>query len=407
MISRSSVALGNLRAIVIIIVLAFHSVLPYLATNPAEPHRFGATPPHWLAFPIIDPQRWFGFDLFCAWQDVSLMSLMFFLAGLLAAPSLQRKGGARYLSDRFWRIGVPFVLAIIVLSPLAYYAAHRATATDPSLAAFWSIWLALPFWPSGPQWFLWQLFAVSAMAALLFAFVPAALGTLGSLAARLQSKPVHFFIGLSAASAVVYVPLAVAYSPWAWDQLGPFSLQLSRPLHYIVYFFAAFAIGSHGWDRGLLHCEGPVARHWLAWLATALVTFGVWGGLTSLTMPDWHASPLFLRAAASFAFAPACAAGCLALLALCLRWMRTQHALLDSLSSHAYVIYLIHYVPVLWLQYALLGSGLPAIVKAAVVFVAAIGLSWSASVGFFRIFAHAQVSTPGRGMRAMVTDQRG
>jgi glucan biosynthesis protein C len=89
-ISRSSVPLGNLRAVVIVIVVAFHSVLPYLASQPAHPFPFDAAPYRWVAFPILDQQRWFGFDLFCAWQDVSLMALMFFLAGLLtpASPAL-------------------------------------------------------------------------------------------------------------------------------------------------------------------------------------------------------------------------------------------------------------------------------------------------------------------------------
>ena len=80
--SRSSIALGNLRAVVIVIVLAFHSVLPYLASLPATAYRFDSAPYLWQAFPIIDSQRWFGFDLFCAWQDLSLMALMFFLSGL-------------------------------------------------------------------------------------------------------------------------------------------------------------------------------------------------------------------------------------------------------------------------------------------------------------------------------------
>src|SRR3954463_7514871 len=116
--SRTSVALSNLRAVVIVIVVAFHSVLPYLATLPAEPYRFDVPPYQWLAFPIIDGQRFFGFDLFCAWQDVSLMSMMFLLAGLLSAPSLRRKGATLYMSDRLWRIGVPFALAVAFLAPL-------------------------------------------------------------------------------------------------------------------------------------------------------------------------------------------------------------------------------------------------------------------------------------------------
>lgn len=72
--SRSSIALVNLRAAVIIIVLAFHSVLPYLASLPTAPYPFDSAPYLWLVFPIVDSQRWFGFDLFCAWQDVGLMT---------------------------------------------------------------------------------------------------------------------------------------------------------------------------------------------------------------------------------------------------------------------------------------------------------------------------------------------
>jgi hypothetical protein len=69
--SRSSNALLNLRAVVILIVLALHSVLPYLASLPPSPYPFDNPPYQWLAFPIIDSQRWFGFDLFCAWRAIS------------------------------------------------------------------------------------------------------------------------------------------------------------------------------------------------------------------------------------------------------------------------------------------------------------------------------------------------
>ena len=92
--SGSSLALSNLRAFVILIVLAFHSVLAYLGSLPAAPFPFDNAPFRWNAFPIVDSQRWFGFDLFCAFQDVYLMSFMFFLSGLFVWPSLKRKGSS-------------------------------------------------------------------------------------------------------------------------------------------------------------------------------------------------------------------------------------------------------------------------------------------------------------------------
>jgi glucan biosynthesis protein C len=385
--ARPNIPLSNLRAVVILIVVAFHSVLSYLASQPAAPFPFDAPPYRWIAFPIIDRERWFGFDLFCAWQDVSLMSLMFFLAGLFTPASLSRKGSLTYLSERCWRIGLPFLFAAGVLSPAAFFASYRTTATDPSVTAFWQHWMALPTWPEGPAWFLWQLLFLSALGAALHALASQRVQALGRLAGSFSERPLSFCIGLIALSVLAYVPLAMIFTPWDWASLGPFSLQLSRPLHYTVYFFAAFAIGGYGIDRGVLGADGPLARHWLALLAAAVASLAVWGGLTSLTLPDWNASPLTFRLAAALAFPVACATGALSLLAICLRLMRSRHRALDSLSTHAYSIYLLHYVFVVWLQYALVGVGLDAIEKAAIVFVGALTPSWAVSAGLTKFAA--------------------
>ncbi len=62
-------------------------------------------PFQWLAFPVVDAQRFYGFDLYCAWEDVCVMALMFFLSGLFVAPSLKRKGAGRFAADRGLRLG--------------------------------------------------------------------------------------------------------------------------------------------------------------------------------------------------------------------------------------------------------------------------------------------------------------
>ncbi|WGS02510.1 acyltransferase [Bradyrhizobium sp. ISRA443] len=379
MSSGVNVAFSNLRAVVILIVVAFHSALPYLASQPPHPFAFDTPPYRWIAFPIIDRERWFGFDLFCAWQDISLMSLMFFMAGLFTPQSLIRKGSVVYLAERCWRIGVPFALAAAILSPLAYYASYRVTAADPSVEAFWQHWRALPMWPTGPQWFLWQLLLLGILAAALQGLAPSWRHAASGLVASCNDRPLLFFAGLTGLSVVAYVPLAMIFTPWEWTFLGPFSFQLSRPLHYLIYFLTAFAIGSHGCDRSVLRCDGPIARHWLAWLAAAIGCFALWGGLTSLTLPDWNASPLPYRLAAAFAFPFACATGVLAFVAISLALLRARAGALDSLSTNAYGIYIVHYVFVLWLQYWLLAADLNAVVKAGLVFVAALALSWTAS----------------------------
>jgi surface polysaccharide O-acyltransferase-like enzyme len=397
---KFNVALSNLRAIVIIIVLAFHASLAYLASAPAQTRPFDQAPYFWQAFPIIDARHWIGLDVFCAWQDVSLMALMFLLSGLLASGSVGRKASLIYCSERFWRIGIPFVLAAAVLSPLAYYAAYRIRAIDPSLADFWSEWLSLPFWPSGPEWFLWQLLAVNALAAALYAMAPRAIDYLRRLGGWAGTRPVQFFLLLVAVSALAYVPLALAYSPWRWGSIGPFALQLSRPALYLTYFFAGFALGSYGLDRGLLSGNGPMARRWIAWLAAAIVSFGLWAGLMSLARPDWNKASLIAQLLASMAFPIACAAGGLLLLAICLKLRHQRHWILDSLSAHAYGIYLVHYVFVVWLQYALLDRGLFALGKATIVFTGALLVSWGSCIAFTRAVGGSRALAGRRAFRA-------
>jgi len=379
--SRSSIALSNLRAVVILIVLAFHSVLAYLASLPAGPFAFDAAPYRWQATPIIDTQRWFGFDLFCAWQDVSLMSLMFFLSGVFVPSSLARKGGRTFLSDRFLRIGLPLVLVVALLMPVAYYPSYAVTAVDPSAGAFWAHWRALPFWPAGPQWFLWQLLALNVVAVAVYRLAPGWHDGLKGLAAAARDRPARFFAVLVVASALAYVPLALIHTPWSWTNFGPVSFQLSRPLHYLVYFFAGMAVGAHGIDRGLLAADGALARHWAKWLGAAVAGFVLWAGPTSLTLGDAPA-PFAIRLASALGFVVACAAGGFSLLALCLRFATERVRPLSSLSANAYGMYLLHYVFIVWLQYAVLSVGLPAVGKAALVFGGTLAMSWAGAAAF-------------------------
>ena len=64
----------------------------------------------------------------------------------------------------------------------------------------------------------------------------------------------------------------------------------------------------------------------------------------------------------------------------------TKHSrLLGSLSANAYGLYLVHYNFVVWLQYALLGTALFAMIKAAIVFGGTLVLSWIAVLAVQRI----------------------
>jgi hypothetical protein len=63
------------------------------------------------------------------------------------------------------------------------------------------------------------------------------------------ARPLRYFAALFAAAALADVPLALVFSPEAWDQFGPFALQLSRPALYALYFFAGAGLGACGAAR--------------------------------------------------------------------------------------------------------------------------------------------------------------
>jgi acyltransferase-like protein len=396
MTPRSSLALDNLRAFVILLVLSFHSILAYLQFLPAAPFPFDRPPYSWRAFPIIDIERWLGFDLYCAWQDVFLMSLFFLLSGLFVWPSLCRRGTANFLHGRVLRLGLPFVLVVAILMPPALYPTYLQTASDPGPTAYWRHWLALPFWPCGPVWFLWLLLAADLLAAALHRFAPGFGNLLIRLSLTAEAHPARYFAGFFCASMLAYVPMAIAFTPSAWLQHGPFAFQVSRPLHYALYFFAGLGLGAGGVERGLLSADGPLVQRWWIWILTAVVSLLAWMALTGLDMAQGAAASLELNTLADLSFVFACFASCFAVLAVSLRFAACRLPSLAGLKDSAYGMYLVHYLFVVWLQFALLGIAVPAIIKGPVVFGGTLFFSWVTVATLRRLPSVSQIIGTGR-----------
>ena len=378
-----NVAMGNLRAFVTLLVIAHHAVLAYHPYAPPPPTSLGAEPMIWQAFPVVDSHRWAGIDVFVGFNDAFFMSLMFLVSGLFVWPSLQRKGVPRFLGDRVRRLGIPFVVAAGLLAPLAYLPTYLQTGAAPRLGSFWTTWLSLPHWPSGPAWFLWMLLGFDAFAAALTRMVPGWGDALRRLVERLQ-RPAAFFWFLVAVSAVAYLPLAIGFDPGRWASYGPFSFQLSRPLHYAVYFFAGAGLGAAGIGHGLLMPGGGLARRWPLWVAVSVGCFLAMAVTFLVALSKGAAAGKGIWAAVDVTFVVSCAASCFALLGLFVRFARPGW-LGDSLAANAYGMYITHYVLVSWLQYSLLGSSLPGAAKATMVFAGAVALSWSLTAALRRI----------------------
>jgi peptidoglycan/LPS O-acetylase OafA/YrhL len=330
-----------------------------------------------------------GFSLVVGFNDLFFMSLMFLVSGMFVWHGLSRKGPGHFLAGRLLRLGIPFCVAAAVIAPVAYFATYVQASHSFSFAGFWSQWIALGQWPSGPAWFLWVLLCFDALAAAGMLASPRWGAYLGDLIARTTKRPAVFFLTLSALSAAVYLPMELAFNGFSWSQFGPFAFQTSRVLHYALYFVIGIGIGAAA-GSPLWQPRGRLARRWIVWSAVALLVFlaAIAATIAAITPKTASRSTEII---ADLTFSLSCAASSLAFTAIFSRFAQRSNPIWDSLSRNAYGIYLLHYPFVSWLQYALLRSRLSGFEKGVLVTVLATLLCWAATAALRRIPAVARV----------------
>jgi glucans biosynthesis protein C len=383
---ETHLALRNLRGVLILLIVAFHCFSAYIVTQPAHPLPFDQPPYDWRAFPMIDNERWLGFDLFCAFQFFYLMQLMFFLSGLFVWPSISHRRWRRFVGHRTIRLGMPFVLGVYLLMPLVFFPVYRVTAVDPGWSAFWSHWTALPITPTGPMWFLWFLLALNIGAALIFRLAPGTCALLAPHLAKAATRPSILFVFLVAICAITYLPLSAIYSPWQWVGIGPFEVQASLGPQYAIFFLFGLAVGAYGHDRGLLDAHGALVHHWRRWLIGSFAAFFLWIISTALIAKVPGAPVAALQIVGDLGLVIFAASACFGLAGLFLRFANVSWPpLIDSVSEHAYGIYFFHYLFAIWLQFALLDLPFGAVAKGLIVLAGTVILSCTASIGTDRL----------------------
>ena len=367
--------LDRARTLITLLVLLHHSVVNYT--------HFGNG----------DRMRWLGFDLVVLFNDSFFMAFMFFISGLFVRDSLARKGSALFLRDRAWRLGVPFLLSIFVLMPIAYYPTflryHLPGTTDFNFLHFWWRTLTVGPWPSGPAWFLWVLLALDAVAAAVWLAMPRAIASLGQIVFAVRNRPVAGFVAFLIFSIAIYLPMRLIVGDASWlEPWGyPLPIQTSRILLYTGYFLAGIGVGAVGLRAGLLAENGELARRWPLWLGWALLFFAAILVLVYAkhNWMDADGLPPVWQVGYGLAFALFSGAMVFAVPAILLRFAKSGWGLLDALQPSAYGIFLLHYIFVLWLQYAVYDYSWPAVVKFAIVFAGTLSLSWGLTVALRRI----------------------
>jgi surface polysaccharide O-acyltransferase-like enzyme len=365
------VALDRARTFITLLVVLHHSVVNYT--------HFGDG----------DKARWLGFDLIVLFNDSFFMACMFLISGLFVHQSLIRRGPADFLARRAWRLGIPYLVSIFVLMPLAYYPTflryHLPGTTDFNYFHFWWRVFTVGPWPSGPAWFIWVLLAFDALVVLVWKFMPGAIEGLGRVIYALRCRPGLAFIALLIFSVVVYMPMRVWVGDAAWlEPYGyPLPIQTSRIFLYSGYFLVGVGIGATDLRSGIFSENGELAARWKIWLAVALVFYGAILFLVYVHhnwIADFNSPPLSWQVGYGLAFALFSGAMAFAEPGFFLRSAKWSMRLLDAMRPSAYGIFLTHYIFIIWLQYAVYDPPLSPFVKFAIVFVGTLAGSWGTTV---------------------------
>jgi glucan biosynthesis protein C len=352
-------ALDYLRSFVIVLVVLLHAALAYANFSVFNYARYVES-----TAPVVDSVRWPVLDLLILTIDTFAMPLLFLVSGIFAVDSLRRRGSRGFFSARLRRLGIPFVIAALILSPLSFWPSYLQAGIGPA-PDFWKRCYTVDGWQTGPIWFLWLLLAFDGVAALVFRIAPRTFDALR----RRPSLPAVFLVAIA-----VFAPVYVFASPYEWTSiLGLIDVQPARIPLYFAFFLMGMAFAAHGERRS----AGP--ERWGICLAV---------GISSL-VPFFSVGPEaadpFSRLIAGTAFATCCTGVSLGLLGAFRRFARTHRPAQDSLSKNSFGIYLLHYGIIVWIQFTLLPVSAPAWAKFVFALGAGLAFSWGLAAWLRRI----------------------
>jgi glucan biosynthesis protein C len=365
--------LDNLRYLMVVLVVLYHAVAAYAVVAP-----------HWT----IHDTSVIGADVIRELFDVFLMPVLFFAAGYFALPSLKKRGGWKFLKDKFQRLIVPWALAVLIILPLALY-----DQPVKPVRPFWKYWLnylgsfevrlrssqtPVGITTQAVYWYLSLLFFFFLVFALIYA-----LAGRGRTSAAPQPAPGRSVaaalaaFGLSTFGAYFILLLLVPDSSWLTVFMF-LEFQVTR----LVPFAGCFALGVFAQSRGWFDDGRPLGSLplWGALSAVLAVAFLVFGqpvfadtaGTASLAV-GYLLIFAFLRSFLLLALL-------VLLVSLGIRFWNRVRGFDRELAAASYNIYLVHFFIVLALQAALLQwTGGPVGVKIAIVFLAGLSLSYAFS----------------------------
>src|SRR5262249_20605495 len=139
--------IDNLRSTMIVLVVSMHAADTYSPVG-----RW-----YYTERPALSMGAAFFLVTWQVFLQSFFMGLLFFFAGYFTPSAFDKKGSARFIKDRAFRLGLPVLFYMFVLGPLTeYYVAHSWRSARPStFAEQWLLHIRNGEFlsGSGPLWF--------------------------------------------------------------------------------------------------------------------------------------------------------------------------------------------------------------------------------------------------------------
>lgn len=376
--SNRNLWIDYLRSAITLMVVAHHSSLAYTTFAWFDKEAYINS-----THAIVDTRRWIGLDIFENFNDVFFMSLMFLIGGLFLMRSINKKGRILFIKDRFYRLFVPFLFLGTLFMLIAYFPSYYVGHTNTDIIAYIRDFFGTENWPVGPPWFIWVLFVFNLLFALFYQHFIKLSDKIGLKHSVLKNKPFSFFIILFCVTWILYVPIAYLIGAGTWTGIGPFDFQLSRILLYLGYFTLGILIGSTDFNKELFSTKSAIVNKWWLWLLLSLVVYftltvisePLRQMLKNNTIKEFYAWMIYY-----IIYAASCTISCIAFITAFRKLIYKENSWWNSLSENAYLIYLVHYVFIVWCQFLLLKFDIPAFIKFSITFIFALSLSWIVSI---------------------------
>jgi Acyltransferase family len=213
-----------------------------------------------------------------------VIPLLFLVAGLLTPASVQRKGPAKFARDRLLRLGVPFVVYVLLIQPPVVYAVDHKWGN--AQGSYWQEFLGSDGQPdAGPLWFVGVLLIYS----LIYAGCVAARPPGSHRMRRAKISTRH--LGLAAAAIVV--PTFLIRLAWPLGSESAADLNLWEWPACSTLFGLGVVAARHGWVSAVpqelrRQCRNATLAAAAALLVLAGTSVGLLGIDDKQLFGGWH-----------------------------------------------------------------------------------------------------------------------